>query len=386
MNLQTSVKDASRVYKMYASRLKKLGIFKVEDFLFHVPFLYEDFSLVSDINKVQAGEIVTVKGIVKEIKNEFTRRYKKIQKAKVDDGTGTINVVWFNQPYLLNTIKKGRFISLSGKVEESIGLTLKSPAFEIIEENQENIHTGRLISIYPETRGVSSKWLRRQIFRILNDNENEISDYLPKDLLDEHCLIDLRNAFREIHFPDSLEKAQEARKRLAFDELFLIQLNVFLKRSAWEKTKKGFKFSLSNFEKEIEKFMDSLPFELTNAQKKSVREIFTDMSLEKPMNRLLEGDVGIYLAFLNGYQSILMAPTEILASQHYQTLSALFKKFGLKVGLATSGKKVDFKKGLNVLIGTHAVLSKKIELKNLGFVIIDEQQRFGVEQRSLARQ
>ncbi len=392
MDLNTPIKKASRSYKMYSSRLEKLGIIKIEDFLFHIPFRYDDYSLVSKIGEVQEGETITVSGEVTDIKNEYTR-WKKIQKAKVNDDTGEIEVIWFNQPYLTKTIKKGDRISLSGKVTLFRNTkTLQSPDFEIIYNENEIIHTGRLVPIYPETRGVSSKWLRRQVFNLLKTAS--IEEYLPENIIKDNNLINLNSAINNIHFPKSIKDAKNARERLSFDELFLIQLNSLKRKKEWEGKKLKKAFKVVNFKEEIEEFLKKLPFELTNAQKRVVKEIFADFSKEKAMNRLLEGEVGsgktvigtiaMYLSFLNGYQSILMAPTEILAKQHFETIKKLLKPFKIKVEILTANTKPK-NKNCDILIGTHALLYQKMNLEKVGFVIIDEQQRFGVEQRSKLR-
>ncbi|MFH1187157.1 MAG: ATP-dependent DNA helicase RecG [Candidatus Levyibacteriota bacterium] len=398
MELKSSVNKASRLYKMYARRLEKLEIYTFEDFLYHIPFRYEDFSLISKIRNVQAGEILTIKGEVKEIKNEYTKRFKKIQKAQIEDSSGKIEAVWFNQPFLLKTIKEGDSISLSGKIEKYLNkLVIQSPYFEIIEnETSETIHTGRLVPIYPETRGVSSKWLRRQIYNTLKTNKDNLSDFLPELLIKKYNFLDLYEALLKIHFPIDYSDVEKAKERLSFDELFIIQLLATKRRNEWNKNAKGSIFKTEEFKNEIEAFIKSLPFELTNAQKKVLLEISLDLKKEKPMNRLLEGDVGsgktvvsaiaIYIAHLNNFQSVLMAPTEILAMQHFKTLSKFLSPLGIDVEIATGNKKPSkLNSEFSVLVGTHAVLSEKIKYKNLGLVVIDEQQRFGVEQRALIR-
>ncbi len=393
MSLQTPIREASRAYKMYASRLEKLGIKNLGDFLFHIPFRYDDFSLVSKIGEVQAGETVTIKGVIEKIENQYTRKFKSLQRATVKDGSGSIDVLWFNQPFLTRTMKTGDMISLSGKVDlDRNKLTLVSPDYEIIFNN-ETIHTGRLVPVYPETKGISSKWLRRQVYNILEE-KGEIREYLPENLMEENNLMNLNDALQKIHFPDSLEQAEKAKQRLAFEELFILQLSTLSRKKDWESVSPGYQFSTAKFNKNIENFLNKLPFELTNAQKKAVKEIFVDLEAKKPMNRLLEGEVGsgktvvsaiaMYLAFLNGFQSVLMAPTEILAQQHYKTISKLFSPFEVKIALVTGSHKYK-NSDFDILIGTHAVISEKVKFKNLAFVIIDEQQRFGVEQRAVIR-
>jgi len=436
MNLQTPIKDAGRIYKTYATRLEKLGILKLEDFLYHVPSRYNDFSLISKIDQVQPGEVITVIGQVLEMKNEFTRHFKKIQRAVIADETGSIEVVWFNQPYLTQYIHTNDTIALSGRIE-TFGkkLVMQSPEYEVVthrpeadrpldesstEKNteQHGLHTGRLVPIYPETRGVSSKWLRRQVYKLLMDNQEEIIDFLPQDLREKSSFPSLVEALHQIHFPDSLEHAHRARQRLAFDELFLLQLASIKRRQDWEKHLTGHPFTTIPYQSVIKKLRDSLPFNLTEAQDVAIADIFADLASDKPMNRLLQGDVGsgktvvsafgIYLAHLNGFQSVLMAPTEILAEQHYSTLSSLLSPLGVKVKLVTSSHRIkkqevrskdkkrknhdskfmihDSSDSFDVLVGTHAVLHEKIRFQNLGLVVIDEQQRFGVEQRSIIRE
>lgn len=394
MSLQTPIREASKAYKMYATRLEKLGIVKFEDFLFHIPFRYEDYSLISKMDKVQPGEIVTVKGTVKKIENQYTRRFKTLQRATVYDETGSIDILWFNQPFLTRVIKNGDLISLSGKIErDGSKLTMISPDYEVIFNNQ-TIHTGRLVPIYPETRGVSSKWLRRQVFKIL-EQKDELKEFLPLEIIKENNLMKLTDAIEKIHFPKNLEEAQKARERLAFDELFEIQLSSLIRKKEWEEKTIGIPLKKNGFEDKIAVLIKKLPFELTNSQKEAIEEILNDLTSNKAMNRLLEGDVGsgktvvaiigMYLTYLNGFQSAFMAPTEILAKQHYKTISRLLSPLKVKVELITgSTKKIN--KDFDILVGTHALIHKKGEFKKLGLVVIDEQQRFGVEQRAKIKQ
>jgi len=391
-SLGDEIVSSGGIYKRYSNSLQKLGITKFDDFLYHIPSRYNDFSVISKISDIQEGEVITVKGQVEIIKNEYTRRRIVIQKAKVSDDTGSLSVIWFNQPYIAKTISPGDLISLSGKVEKKgISLQMLSPEFELTHD--QTLHTGRLVPVYPETYGISSKWLRRQVFKLLNENKNELKDYLPKDIIENNKLESLFDALSKIHFPKNLEEVDDARARLSFDELFLTQLSSAIRKIEWEKKLKGYPIEIKKYEKKIDKFIKKLPFTLTNAQRRTVNEIFSDMSEDKPMNRLLEGDVGsgktvvatiaMYLTHLNGYQSVIMAPTEILAQQHYKTISTLLEPLGLKITLRTRSNK---KNGLfDILIGTHAVIHGKIKFDKLGLVIIDEQHRFGVEQRSLVR-
>ncbi len=422
MNLHDPLETLGRVFKMYAGRLGKLDIYTIEDLLYHFPFRYDNFSLISKIATIQPGEKITIQGQVLSIDNIYTKNRKKIQKAMIADDTGTIEIVWYNQPFLTKYIKVNDSVSLSGTVDMfQSKLVLTSPEYEIINDKAHTLHTGRLVPIYPETSGVSSKWLRRQMYKILTEVQNKIEDYIPANLLITYNYPPLKEALWKIHFPDNLEQAYRARERLAFDELLLIQLRSQQRRKEWEKDLKGYQLSVVSYQKKIDTFMNSLPFSLTQSQARAVDEILQDMTKEKPMNRLLQGDVGsgktivsafaMYIAFLNGFQSVLMAPTEILAQQHHETIKKFLEPFGLRLALATGSKKIlksvilsdseesppgkvkdpsplaqdDKKSMFDVLIGTHAVLSEKITFAKLGLVIIDEQQRFGVEQRSVIR-
>lgn len=396
MDLQTPIREVSRSYKIYARRLEKLGIRKLEDFLYHIPFRYEDFSIISKISDLQPGETVTVKGEVIEIKNQYTRRFKTIQRAKIKDSSGTLDIIWFNQPYIPKSVNQGNLISVSGKAGENKGVILmQSPEYEVIEDLQsKTIHTGRLVPIYPETRGISSKWLRRQTHTVFLAHKDKITEYFPYSILKKAELIALNKAIEQIHFPNSLEEVIQGKNRLSFDELFFLHLAGLYKKKEWEKPSDYTPLNYLNFKKKLEIFINKLPYKLTNAQEKTVSQIISDLTSQKPMNRLLQGDVGsgktivatiaMYLCFLNGFKSILMAPTEILAQQHFKTISDLLLPFGIKVELLTGNQKVK-NNNFDILIGTHAVLYSKLNLKNLKLVVVDEQQRFGVTQRSQIR-
>ncbi|HBB76711.1 MAG: ATP-dependent DNA helicase RecG [Candidatus Levybacteria bacterium RIFOXYA1_FULL_41_10] len=389
MDLSTPIKDAGRLFKIYSRRLEKLGIIRLSDLLLHIPFRYEDYSLVSKIGKLRAGDVATIKGEVDSIKNVYTKGYRRIQKARVKDNTGEVEIVWFNQPFILKTIKKGERISISGKVDQDGGkLVFRSPDYELESENL--IHTGRLVPIYPETKGVSSKWIRRQVFKLLEGNVEK--DPLPDKIRNENGLMEYAKAIRNVHFPDTPDEALKARNRLAFDELLTIHLGSIIKRGEWDKIGKSRPFKLDKAK--LSEFEKSLPFKLTDSQQKAISEILNDLGLERPMNRLLEGDVGsgktvvscvaMYIAYLNGFQSVFMAPTEILTLQHFKTISDLLSPFGLSVALRTGSLKTG-EKDSDITVGTHALIQKHVDFENLGLVIIDEQQRFGVEQRGILR-
>ncbi len=407
LTLSTPVKDLFMVGPVYAKRLARLNLQTAEDLLHHYPFRYEDYRLFSKIRQLQAKEVVTVVGQIISFENIYTKGGKKFQKIIVADETGEIQVIFFNQPFLKKTLKPGLRISLAGRVEFfNARLSFLNPEYELIKEpkaklniRSENfIHTGRLVPIYPETAQVSSRWLRSRIAPLLNHLLPSLKDWLPASIQVKEQLLNLQTALKQIHFPANPAEAKAAKTRLAFDELFLLQLASLRRRHHWQQQKNGPPLKINKLA--LLKFIQKLPFVLTDDQKQVLREILGDLIKNQPMNRLLQGDVGCgktvvaavaaYATYLAGYQSVLMAPTEILANQHYQTFKTLLEPFGLKIKLITSGtspskdKKLKNKpeKAVDIFIGTHALLYPHLELKKLGLVIIDEQHRFGVEQRA----
>ena len=402
MNLKDHVVHLPFVGPTYAKRLEKLGITTIEDLIFHFPFRYDDFSLISPISRVQVGEIVTICGIVEKFSNTFTKTGKKIQMAEIVDDSGKIEAIFFNQMFLYRVLKKGERFNFSGKVEWfGHKKVLLSPEYEKIPNTKyqilNTIHTGRLVPIYNETYGVSSKWLRSRIKTALDALGEQIEEFLPEEIVKNENLLPEKEAIEQIHFPKDKPSAQKAKYRLAFDELFLIQLASLLRKRDWEKKVLGKQFFI-DFEQSM-KFVENLPFALTNAQKKCIKEILLDLQKNIPMNRLLQGDVGsgktvvaalaAYTAFLNKSDTLFMAPTEILANQHYQTLKALLAPFNVPIKLITaSHKNNETIQQLNncspkVIVGTHALLYQDYDPEKIGLVIVDEQHRFGVEQRKV---
>ena len=391
MNLNSSVGTVPLVGPIYVTRLKKLNIFTINDLLHHVPHRYLDYTLISEITKVQVGKTVTLFGQVDSIKNQYTKAGKKIQFAQISDATGKIDVVWFNQPYLIRNIKPGSNISLSGKAEWfGRKRTLISPEYEIIREGKTTLHTGRLVPIYPETARVSSKWLRGRISYLLPLVKQELNEFLPESVLKRQKFPNYFDALEKIHFPNNLEEADIARKRLSFNEVLFLQLKNAYRKIDWHQNEVVYKLKVDK--NDLEQYESILPFELTKSQKRSVDEILTDLKKDSPMNRLLEGDVGsgktavaaaaAFISFANGHQSIFMAPTQILALQHYQTLKSVFDKYNVRVSLVTSQGVKGGPGKTDIFVGTHALIHKKVKFDNVALVVIDEQHRFGVEQRA----
>ena len=425
MNLDTPIEEIPRIGPQYQKRLKKLGIKTVRDLLFHFPHRYEDFSNLKKISQARVGERVCIRGKISQIEN--TRTWKKrmfLTQAVVKDDSGTIKIVWFNQPYLINVLKEGDFVSLVGKaISDKYGLYLSSPAYEKLPPTtfRENgsiqinapksggglIHTGRLVPVYPETEGLSSRWLRFILRPILIKLRKGIPEVLPENLIKKYKILPVQKAIWQIHFPDSFSLAKKAKERFSFEEIFFISLFVLREKLKIAKEKA---IPIPINLKLIIDFVKNLPFTLTKAQKKSAWEILKDLEKERPMNRLLEGDVGsgktivAVIAALNviksGFQVALMVPTEILAQQHFQKISKILEKEKIKIGLITGKEnKIKFKKEIlkvprekllgktkegeiNFLIGTHALIQEGICFKKLALVILDEQHRFGIEQRA----
>lgn len=405
--------------------MKKLGIKTVRDLLWHFPVRYEDYTEISPIAEIGgAGQKVNIVGRVDSIKLVRSwRRRMAIITAMVSDDSGDIRAVWFNQPYLLDTLKEGTTVSLAGKVSaDKKGLYLSSPSYEkisaLVASRQSLVadlkHTGRLVPVYPETEGLTSKYLRFLIKPLL-DRVGSLPDPLPTEIVSKYKFPKIADALTHIHFPEKIEQTEAARQRFAFEELLLFQLRALRDHRQLQ----TLKAPVIKFDKNlIANFVKSLPFELTNDQRIAAYEILQDLERNFPMNRLLNGDVGsgktvvaliaAYQVVNAGYQVVFMAPTEILARQHYQTIKSLLadkheslQACKLSLGLLTgseakqfptdeieteeTSKKLMHKKiadgEISIVIGTHAVIQRGVKFKSLGLVVIDEQHRFGVEQR-----
>ena len=408
----TQLKNIPRITQKYAKNLEKIGIFTISDLLFHFPFRYEDFSKSYSISEIAAGQTATIQGVTTRVKTSRTWKKKMyITEAKVKDATGEVKIIWFNQPYISDTLCEGKNVRISGKVlSDSSGLYFSNPSWEM--ESRTPTNTGRLVPIYPETEGVSSKWLRWQIQNFLKLNL-KIEETIPSEILKKLNLPEIKKALKNIHFPNSENEYLVAQKRFAFEEMFLVQLKSIQVRESWQKEKSvQIKFD----EKLIKKFVSSLPFKLTNAQRKASFEILKDLEKPRPMNRLLNGDVGSGKTIVaaisalqvanEGCQAAIMAPTEVLALQHFKNFCKLFEKYDFKIALLTNsyqlhgtwnmehGTKLprkdlleNLKSGkINIIIGTHSLIQKDIRFKNLALIVVDEQHRFGVLQRAYLQQ
>jgi len=414
--LKAPVTTLPRISTGYAQRLQRLGVNTIEDLLYLFPRRYNDFSNLKKINQLRPGEEVTIIGFVQEVRERQTSRGLTVVSALVTDGTGAIEVTWFNQSYLVRRLQTNRQIVLSGKTDLYLGrLTMQSPEWEPLEK--ELIHTGRLVPVYPLTQGLSGKWMRELIHRTIEYWSKRLPDHLPEDVLKRTGLMPLASAIAQIHFPDNEQRAQEARHRLAFDEFLLIQLGVLRQRRQWQKEPGR---ALQIDEALLREFTEALPFKLTSAQERALREILNDIARPQPMSRLLQGDVGsgktvvataaMLMAVANGCQAAIMAPTEILAEQHFKTISQLVSTLSLGTEAPLPGRasrrpiRVDLLTGsvpkaqrdqiiqavnageTDILVGTHALIQEDVLFSDLALVVVDEQHRFGVAQRSALRQ
>lgn len=408
--LASPIASVPRVGPAYQKKLKKIGIATVHDLLFYFPRTYEDFSVITPINQVKEGNIYCIKGTLLEITQvrTFKKRMALVQ-AVVQDNTGAIKVLWFNQPYLTDSLKQGDSVYLAGKViRDKNGIHMASPIHEK-DYGKDPVHAGRIVPVYAETAGVSSRWIRSIVYSILS-SISHIPETLPNEIIAKEEFPPLLEALWQIHFPQDAEIAKRARERLAFEELFYIMLFILSERKKIASVKApSIPFSAAM----MQRLTKTLPFELTDEQKKAAWQILKDIEKPRPMNRLLQGDVGsgktvvATMAALSavkaGYQASIMAPTEILAQQHFKTVSQLLAPLKITVGLLT-GKTDRYtspklpndyieisrtkllekvkKEEVQILIGTHTLIQDKVKFGNLALVVLDEQHRFGIKQRA----
>lgn len=402
LSLDTKLSALPQIKKPTLARLAKLEISTIRDILFHFPSRYDNYSEIVPIGNIALGEKCTVEGVVESIDIHRTAyRRMLLTEAIVRDETGTIRVVWFNERFVEQNLAKGTSARFSGKVtEDKKGLVFTNPAYE--RSSRDATHTGRLVPVYPETHGVTSRFFRFHIAKLL-EMLSDIPDPLPHDLIDRLHLPTLARALRDIHFPESDAAALIARKRFAFDEMFLIQLKSLEMKRVWEESLAPI---ITGHDDEIGKFTKELPFTLTRSQEQAVRNILGDLGEKRPMNRLLNGDVGsgktivaaiaAYKTALAGYETAILAPTEVLARQHYESFLALFGDLGIQIAFLTREyhylnrekmSKTSLASAIEagipqIIIGTHAILEDKIRFNRLALIVVDEQHRFGVAQRA----
>ncbi len=383
----------------------QLGIETIEDFFYFFPRRYEDRRHLTPVAELKIGEFQTVCG--KVLASESRRSWytkKHVSELILDDGSGRLTCIWFNQPYLEKYFQGAKQVVCYGRVEMYKNrLQMISPEYELINsEEDESLSLKRIVPIYPLTRGMTQRYLRKTIKSCLDKYKDQLHDELPVFLRNKHKLANIKRSISNIHFPESFEDQEAAMRRVSFEEFFFFQMSVILRRLSITH-KPGISHKISD--SFVLSFIDSFAFKLTSAQKKAIREIRQDMEKGHPMLRLLQGDVGsgktivalfgVMAAFKNGCQSAIMAPTEILAAQHYEKILS-FSKEGLfnnlRIALITSNLKEaekekkyqEIKEGkIDLVIGTHALISQDLNFKKLSFVVIDEQHKFGVRQRAL---
>jgi ATP-dependent DNA helicase RecG len=404
-SLESQVQYVKGVGPKLAAILGKLGIFTVRDLLYHFPRRHEDRTHFARVSQLEHGQTATVLGTVITADNVQTRNSLVLTKVLLDDGSGTVVLTWFNQRFRRDQFLKlrGCKIVAYGTVQVGRwGVEITQPEWELYTEDADPLSSGRVVPVYPLTEGLFQNQIRRAVRNALDEYVRLVEEVLPEDIRNRLDLMDIAEALRNIHFPESLEALDAARRRLVFDELFLLQLALAMRKRSMESPGGGIAFKIpEDFEAELR---DIVPFELTNAQKRVIREIAADMARPVCMNRLLQGDVGsgktvvalaaMLIAVKNGYQAALMAPTEILAEQHYLGISEYVGRLGalgIQVDLLTGSLKSsrrqralrDIAAGeTDIVIGTHAIIQEGVEFKRLGLVIVDEQHRFGVMQRA----
>jgi len=407
LDLATPITSIKGIGSKKESALLRMGITTVRDLLYTFPRRHDDYSSLKPIGSLWFGEDVTIIGAVENVSTRSVRSGKmKLVEALISDKSGAIRATWFNQPWIEGQLNSAKQVVLSGMIEQYLGkLVLNNPEWEPLSKEQ--LHTNRIVPVYPLTRDITQKWLRRVIHDTVGQYATSLDDPLPENILKKNGMPRITDAVREIHFPDTDQSLQQAKKRLAFDELFLLQMGVLNQKKHWE-SRPGEVFESSEDWLQIR--LKKLPFQLTLAQINALNQIRGDLRSGSPMNRLLQGDVGsgktviaalaCLIVIQGGAQSAFLAPTSILAAQHFQSIKQLlsFGEGGLKedqiqllIGATPENEKKVIRQGLKngdikLIVGTHALLQDPVEFQKLQLVIVDEQHRFGVDQRGKMRE
>ncbi|MCR4290208.1 MAG: ATP-dependent DNA helicase RecG, partial [Candidatus Scalindua sp.] len=402
-DLDKSIQYIKGVGPKRAQSLGRLGIRTVKDILYYFPRTYQDRSRVEKISNLTDGATAMVKGIVINIKSFRTRGWKTVFEASIGDGTSLLQVKWFNRPYQSEIFQVDDYVLLYGKVTlYKQSLQMVNPEYEIASEDDRPAKSVGILPIYPLTEEMRQVSFRELVHTVVDGYYHKVEEIFTDDIITKHKFVPITFAIKNIHFPDSIDSLEESKRRLKYEEFFLFETAMALRKRGIKEVG-GYRFRIGkNVENHIYKLF---PFELTKSQKKVISEIHEDMCSERPMNRLLQGDVGsgktavavyaLLAAVANGFQTGFMAPTEILAEQHYRTLSVLLEEAKVKILLLTGGSKTKIKKEnierikqgeIDLVIGTHALIDKSVEFKKLGLIVIDEQHKFGVMQRTRLRQ
>ena len=385
------------------SNLKSLGISTVYDLVYYFPRAYDDRTNIKKIGELKFNEYVVLKANVMSVVNLTVRNGKKIVKAMVSDGTGIMEILWFGMPYIKKSLKIGEEYLFIGQTKKSAVFQLINPEYKLFS-GQQKVSEGEILPIYSSNKNITQNSLRKLVEKFLVNFLNYFEENIPKELIKEYKIMERKSAIKNIHYPVSMKEIEEAKRRFAIEELLILELGILKNRFIIENSNSK-NYEVEGKKEKVREFLSQLTFNLTNAQKKVIKEIYDEISNGKIVNRLIQGDVGsgktvvamvmlIYMAE-NGYQGALMAPTEILANQHYLGIKERLEKIGLRVELLTSSikgkKKNEILDGIangdiDIVIGTHSLIEDDVIFKKLGLIVIDEQHRFGVNQRNKLRE
>ncbi|WP_339126766.1 ATP-dependent DNA helicase RecG [Fusobacterium nucleatum] len=404
-NIYSKLEDIPTKYitAKQLSNLKSLGINTVYDLIYYFPRAYDDRTNIKKIGELKFNEYVVLKATVVSAVNLTVRSGKKIVKAMVTDGTGIMEILWFGMPYIKKSLKIGEEYLFIGQTKKSAVFQLINPEYKLFS-GQQKVSENEILPIYSSNKNITQNSLRKLVEKFLVNFLNYFEENIPKKLIKEYKIMERKSAIKNIHYPVSMKEIEEAKRRFAIEELLILELGILKNRFIIENSNSK-NYEVEGKKEKVREFLSQLTFNLTNAQKKVIKEIYDEISNGKIVNRLIQGDVGsgktvvamvmlIYMAE-NGYQGALMAPTEILANQHYLGIKERLEKIGLRVELLTSSikgkKKNEILDGIangdiDIVIGTHSLIEDDVIFKKLGLIVIDEQHRFGVNQRNKLRE
>ena len=404
-NIYSKLEDIPTKYitAKQLSNLKSLGINRVYDLIYYFPRAYDDRTNIKKIGELKFNEYVVIKASVMSVVNLTVRSGKKIVKAMVSDGTGIMEILWFGMPYIKKSLKIGEEYLFIGQTKKSSIFQLINPEYKLFS-GQQKVSENEILPIYSSNKNITQNSLRKLVEKFLVNFLNYFEENIPKELIKEYKIMERKSAIKNIHYPVSMKEIEEAKRRFAIEELLILELGILKNRFIIENSNSK-NYEVEGKKEKVKNFVSQLTFNLTNAQKKVIKEIYDEISNGNIVNRLIQGDVGsgktvvamvmlIYMAE-NGYQGALMAPTEILANQHYLGIKERLEKIGLRVELLTSSikgkKKTEILDGIangdvDIVIGTHSLIEDDVIFKKLGLIVIDEQHRFGVNQRNKLRE
>ncbi|WP_405354950.1 ATP-dependent DNA helicase RecG [Fusobacterium polymorphum] len=404
-NIYSKLEDIPTKYitAKQLSSLKSLGIHTVYDLIYYFPRAYDDRTNIKKIGELKFNEYVVLKANVMSVVNLTVRSGKKIVKAMVSDGTGMMEILWFGMPYIKKSLKIGEKYLFIGQTKKAAVFQLINPEYKLFSR-QQKASESEILPIYSSNKNITQNSLRKLVEKFLVNFLNYFEENIPKGLIKEYKIMERKSAIKNIHYPVSMKEIEEAKRRFAIEELLILELGILKNRFIIENSNNK-NYEVEGKKEKVKEFLLQLTFNLTNAQKKVIKEIYDEISNGKIINRLIQGDVGsgktvvamvmlIYMAE-NGYQGALMAPTEILANQHYLGIKERLEKIGLRVELLTSSikgkKKNEILDGIingevDIVIGTHSLIEDDVIFKKLGLIVIDEQHRFGVNQRNKLRE